>query len=156
MKKTNLTKSFLAALLCMLIIFSLGGCGTKTPADNQSSAPVSTVASVWDNALYSKDTTLGEGSKTVTVAVVIDNNKLTFTLKTDGSTLGDALIDTNLVEGDQGDYGLFITHVNGIRADYNLDGAYWSINQNGEALMTGADSTNISGGESFELVYTKA
>lgn len=156
MKKTNLTKSLLAAFLCALFIFSLGACGSKAPADNQSSAPASTAASVWDNALYSKDTTLGEGSKTITVDVIIDDNKLTFTLKTDGATLGDALVDTKLVEGDQGDYGLFITHVNGIRADYNLDGAYWSINQNGQALMSGADSTNISGGESFELVYTKA
>ncbi len=155
MKKTILKTKLLSALLCALLIFSLGACTAKAPDDNQSSASASTVASVWDNALYSKDTTLGEGSKTVTVYVVIDDQKLTFTLKTDGATLGDALVDTKLVEGEQGDYGLFITHVNGIRADYNLDGAYWSINQNGEALMTGADSTNISGGESFELVYTK-
>lgn len=155
MKKTNLLKALIVALLCTSLFFSLCGCGGKV-TDNASSAPASTAASVWDNALYSKDTTLGEGDKTITVEVVIDNNKLTFTLKTDGDTLGDALIDTKLVTGEQGEYGLFITHVNGVRADYNLDGAYWAINQNGQALMTGADSTNISGGESFELVYTKA
>ena len=154
MKKTNLLKTLIAALLCTALFFCLCGCGGKI-TDNGSSAPASS-ASVWDNALYSKDTTLGEGDKTITVDVVIDNNKLNFTLKTDGDTLGDALIDTKLVTGEQGEYGLFITHVNGVRADYNLDGAYWAINQNGQALMTGADSTNISGGESFELVYTKA
>lgn len=151
MKQTNLLKALIVALLCTLLFFSLCGCGGKV-TDNGSSAP----ASVWDNALYSKDTTLGEGDKTITVEVVIDNNKLTFTLKTDGDTLGDALIDTKLVTGEQGEYGLFITHVNGVRADYNLDGAYWSINQNGKMLMSGADSTKILGGESFEIVYTKA
>lgn len=154
MKKTNLTKALLSILLAAILVLSLGACGAKTPDENLSNAPA--VSSVWEGALYSKDTALGEGSKTVTVKVVKDDATLTFTLKTDGATLGDALVDTKLVEGEQGDYGLFIKKVNGIRADYNLDGAYWSINQDGKPLMSGADSTNISGGEVFELVYTKA
>lgn len=155
MKKTNFTKALLSILLAAILVLSLGACGAKTPDGNLSSAP-STASSVWEGALYSKDTALGEGGKTVTVKVKKDDSTLTFTLKTDGATLGDALVDTKLVEGEQGDYGLFIKKVNGIRADYNLDGAYWSINQDGKPLMSGADSTNISGGEVFELVYTKA
>lgn len=154
MKKTNFAKALLSVLLCALLVFSVCACKPTTPDKDASSTPA--VSSVWEGALYSKDTTLGSGDKTVTVKVEKDGQTLTFTLKTDGATLGDALVDTKLVEGEQGDYGLFIKKVNGIRADYNLDGAYWAINKDGKPLMSGADSTNISGGEVFELVYTKA
>ncbi len=154
MKKTNFAKTLLCALLCALLILSLGACN-KNLSDIQSSAPSSST-SVWDNALYSTDTTLGEGSKTVTVKVIKDEQVLTFTLKTDGETLGDAIVDTKLVEGEQGQYGLYITKVNGISAVYETDNAYWSIEQNGTALMSGADGIEISGGECYELVYTKA
>lgn len=156
MKKTNLFKTVLAILLCSALTLGLCACNQKANNSYQSSKPQTSTQSVWDTALYSTDTTLGEGGKTVTVAVVIEDQKLNFTLKTDVATLGDALTETKLVEGEQGQYGLFILKVNGIRADYNLDGAYWSLNQNGAPLPTGADSINISGGESFELVYTKA
>ena len=60
-----------------------------------------------------------------------------------------------LVEGETGDYGLYIKVVDGLRADYDLDGAYWAISKDGEYLMTGADSTPIADGEHYELTYTK-
>ena len=52
-------------------------------------------------------------------------------------------------------YGIYIKKVNGIRADYNLDGAYWNLTKNGEYLMTGADMTPIADGEHYEFTYTK-
>lgn len=82
---------------------------------------------LWENALYTKDTTLGSGKKTVTVEVEAEENKITFTVKTDAETLGDALLENKLVEGDEGQYGLFLTSVNGIKADYSADGSYWAF-----------------------------
>ena len=72
-----------------------------------------------------------------------------------GLFLADALLEAKLVEGDMDTYGLYIKYVNGIRADYTLDGAYWSLSKGGEMLMTGASDTPIADGDSFELTYTK-
>ena len=78
-----------------------------------------------------------------------------FEIKTNAENLGDALLEAKLVEGEMGDYGLYIKSVNGIRADYELDGAYWSLSKGGEMLMTGASDTPIADGDTFELTYTK-
>ena len=78
-----------------------------------------------------------------------------FTIKTDKENLGDALIEHNLVEGEQGAYGLYIKKVNGITADYDVDKHYWSISKDGTALMTGADGETIVGGEHYEITRAK-
>ena len=82
-------------------------------------------------------------------------NQITLTIHTDKEILGDALLDHKLIEGEDGDYGMYIKKVNGIQADYDKDGAYWAFSQNGEYMMTGVDGTSIAGGETYELVYTK-
>lgn len=90
--------------------------------------------------------------KTVTVKVVSeDKTEKTFKIETDGKTLADALDKENLVEWRD---GMIIT-VDGVRADYNLDGAYWSISKAGVPLMTGAGDEVISDGAVYELTYTK-
>ncbi len=110
---------------------------------------------IWANAIYTEDTELGEGSKTVCVEVKIEDKSITFTIHTDAETLGDALVAHGLVEGKDSQFGLYIKKVNGITADYGIDGSYWGFYQNGEYMMTGVDTTEISGGEHFELVYEK-
>jgi hypothetical protein len=95
--------------------------------------------------------------KTITV-IVTDNEGVntTFTYTTDAEMLGDVLVEEGLISGEQGPYGLMVDTVNGLRADYNLDGAYWSFCKGGEYLMTGVDTTPIADGEQFEIVWTKA
>ncbi len=109
---------------------------------------------LWENATYVDDTEFGSGAKTVTVTVKVEEHTVTFTINTDKSTLGDALLEHGLIAGEQGDYGLYVKTVNGITADYDADQSYWGFYQNGEYMMTGVDGTEISGGESYELVYT--
>ena len=106
----------------------------------------------WADALYTADTTLGEGAKTVTVQVTAYEKTVVFTIKTDAQYLGQALLDNKLVEGEMGAYGLYIKRVNGILADYDIDGTYWAFYSNGEYMMSGVDTTEISGGEHYELV----
>ena len=50
----------------------------------------------------------------------------------------------------------FVTQVNGLRADYTLDGAYWSFYINGEYCMEGVDSQPIADGDAFTIQYELA
>ena len=45
--------------------------------------------------------------------------------------------------------------VNGILADYDVDGTYWGLTKDGEYVMSGADTTYIADGEHYELTKTK-
>ena len=53
-----------------------------------------------------------------------------------------------------GDYGLYITEVDGEAAVYEEDGAYWAFYQDGEYANQSVDQTPISDGDAFSLVYT--
>ena len=104
-----------------------------------------------------KEEVKNEGTVSITVEIVDNESKSTeYTITTDTGTLWGALEHEGLAEGDDSEYGIMIHTVNGLRADYNLDGAYWALYKDGEYLSTGAESTVISDGEHYELVYTKA
>ena len=109
----------------------------------------------WETATYDRDTELGEGEKTVTVKVIAEEQELTFTIHTDKETLGDALLEHKLIDGDQGPYGLYVKKVNGIVADYDVDQTWWKLSKAGVDAMTGVDSTEIADGEQYELTRTK-
>ncbi len=111
---------------------------------------------VWNDAVYTEDTTLGEGATAVTVKVTAEEKTVTLTLLTDEATLADALLAAELCRGEIAQYGLMISHVNGIRADYDLDhGYFWSISVNGEISLLGASDIPIIAGNIYELVRRK-
>ena len=112
--------------------------------------------SLWAEAAYTEDTTLGEGTTTVTVEVKVEDKSIDLTLKTDKTILGDALLEHKLIEGEEGQYGMYIKRVNGITADFDVDQSFWAFYKNGEMMMTGVDGTEIKDGEHYELVYTKS
>lgn len=98
-----------------------------------------------------------QGGKTITVEVVHkDESKKTFTCHTDEEYLAEVLVREGIVEDNQGPYGLYILVADGERADYDTDGAYWSVLQNGEPAATGASEVPVHDGDSFSLVYTLA
>ena len=142
MKKRSLQIIF--ALLILTVAFSIVSCGNTAPDP-----------AVWDNAVYTSDTSFGNGAITVEVEVRVEENTVTFTLNTDKTTLGEALIEHSLISGEVGQYGLYVKVVNGITADYDTDKSYWSFYKNGEYLMSGVDTTEIKNGEHYEIVYTK-
>ena len=166
----TIIKRTLAVLLALLCLSSLIACGGKenvsvpeTPDTDGSSAmdgsasEDSTVSKtgLWKDALYLKDTTFGEGAKTITVTVKADGQSVTFTLKTDKTTVGDALMEHKLITGEEGDFGLYIKTVNGILADYNVDQTYWAFYVDGEYAVTGVDSTKVTEGTVYTLERTK-
>ena len=157
----NTIKSTLALILALLMTLCLFSCKNgeaETPETSGVAAEnAGTIAreGLWETATYLEDTSFGEGAKTVTVKVIAEDKSVTFTVKTDAKTLGEALLAHGLIAGDMGDYGLYIKFVNGIRADYDLDQRYWSFTKNGEYMMTGADMTDIADGECYEFTYAK-
>lgn len=110
---------------------------------------------LWTDATYKKDTTFGSGSKTIEVEVIAGESSVTFTIHTDKETVGAALMEHNLIEGDEGAYGLYIKKVNGILADYDVDQSWWGFYKNGEMMMTGVDLTAFADGDHYELKYER-
>ena len=149
------------ALLCLICLFSCGSSSNdnKEQPSTDGSIEVSdkTVSKtgVWENALYLEDTTFGEGETTVTVTVKADGQSVTFTLNTDKTTVGDALLEHSLIAGEEGAYGLYVKKVNGITADYDKDQTYWALYIDGEYAMSGVDSTEIGAGKVYTLERTK-
>ena len=141
MKKT--IKSTISIALSLLFLLSLVACNTvdKTGA--------------WENATYLKDKELGKGSKTIVVEVEAEDQKVAFTIHTDKDTVGDALMEHDLIEGEEGAYGLYVKKVNGITADYDTDKHYWALYIDGEYAMSGVDSTEVKDGVTYRLVRTK-
>lgn len=111
--------------------------------------------SLWDSATYTESVAFGEGAKTIKVEVKAEEKSVVFTISTDAQYLGEALTEHSLVSGDNTEYGLYIKTVNGMRAEYETDGYYWSLKKGGEYLMTGADATEIADGEEYALIRTK-
>ncbi len=73
-------------------------------------------------------TVLGQGEKSVMVLVVDDKGgENAFEVRTDEAFLMDALIGVELIEVEEVSWGYNITMVNGVKADYEKDQAYWSI-----------------------------
>lgn len=105
--------------------------------------------------LYKSDTELGSGSVTVFVDVVAYGKKVTFTVRTDKKTLGEALLEHGLIEGSVEAYGLYVKKVNGVLADYDIDQTYWNFSKDGKMMPVGVDKAEIANGEHYEFTRTK-
>ena len=110
-------------------------------------------------ALFGPKTT--EGSKNVTLSVVDDGGN-----STDYETQTDALVLQELMDelkeegftygGAEGEYGLMVDTINGVRADYTLDGAYWSFYVNDAYCNYGISEQPVNDGDAFSIIYTHA
>ncbi|MBR3766676.1 MAG: DUF4430 domain-containing protein [Clostridia bacterium] len=152
-------KKIISCFLLTVFIFMLASCVSPTDKETPISGSDETSSSeitLFSDALYDEDTTLGEGEKTVYLSVITPEKTVKFTVLTDKTVLGEALIDVNLIEGEEGPYGLYIKKVNGISAVYETDGAYWNVSIGGEASNTGIDGIKLADGGEYELTYTKA
>ena len=102
-----------------------------------------------------------EGSKAITIEVVDSKEKsVVYELKTDAQYLIEAMEEAKdqglTYEGEDGQYGFSISAMNGERADYTLDGAYWAFYVNEEYCNYGVSEQPVEDGDAFEIVYTKA
>ena len=98
-----------------------------------------------------------EGQKTITVSVThADESKKDFPITTTVETLHQALDQEKLIQGEDRGGFFMVLVVDGETADYNVDGSYWAMLQDGEWMMTGVDDTMIQDGAHYEFVYTPA
>jgi len=106
--------------------------------------------------LYTEDTALGTGSKTFTfVFDDFEGNDITFTISTNKTILADALREHDLIDGEEGDFGLYVKRVNGILHDFDKDATYWSLYIGDDYALTGVDTTEITDGATYRFKATR-
>lgn len=96
------------------------------------------------------------GSKEITVTVVNDQGEeKNYRLRTDASYLSQALeeIEGLSVEGEEGDYGMYVRAVNGLEAVYERDQAYWAFYVNGEYCNYAIEEQPVYDKDAFEIRY---
>ncbi|MBQ6814665.1 MAG: DUF4430 domain-containing protein [Lachnospiraceae bacterium] len=148
------SKRINSLLLCMMLIVAMAitmvGCGAKDSGD--SNQP-STKAQANEEA---KIEVLGEGQTKFSFVVVDeDGNETAFEIHTDKTTVGEALLDVQLIEGETSEYGLYVKKVNGITADYDETKTYWAFYVNGEYAAAGVDATTIEDGATYSFKVEK-
>lgn len=100
-----------------------------------------------------------QGEKAVTITVVDDQGEDTsYETNTDAEYLQGAMEDAEglTFSGEESDYGLMVDTVNGVTADYDKDGAYWSFYVNGEYCNYGIGEQPVEDGDEFAIEYTTA
>lgn len=153
----NKLVALLAAVALALAL--LTGCGSPaSSAASQSGADSSSVAAsqpasepASSEAGDSQQAEIKHITLTVTYA---DGHSDELAIDTEAEFLKEAIEDQVELGGEEGEYGFFIESVNGEKADYDADGAYWAIYVNDEYGMYGVDSQPVADGDSYALVYT--
>ena len=59
-------------------------------------------------------------------------------------------------DGTDGEYGIMIEYINGERASYTEDNAYWALYVNGEYGQNGCDTQPVMDGDVYAWKYEKA
>ena len=98
-----------------------------------------------------------EGSKSITIYVVNDmQERATYELNTDGEYLRQAMEEAEglTFSGAESEYGMMVDTVNGVKADYSENGAYWGFYVNGDYCNYGIDAQPILDGDVFSIEYT--
>lgn len=151
MKKSILAMKMRGILLSMILVaamaLSMMGCGKDAASQQGTNVSQEVNGGV---------TILGEGQATFNFTVVDKDGKQTqFEIHTDKTTVGEALLDLELIAGDMGDFGLYVKTVNGITADYDVDQTYWAFYVDGEYAMSGVDTTDITEGSQYMFKVEK-
>lgn len=156
MKMTRIKKT-LSLVLCIVLIAAIAlfttACNGNNSSEPTTSAQETTSTPATEGTTAAPDATvLGKGETKFTFTVTdLDGKQTVFEINTDKKTVGEALLELELIAGDDSEYGLYVKTVNGTTLDYDKDGAYWAFYTNGEYAIKGVDSTNIVPGETYEL-----
>ena len=150
MKRVRSTH-WLSFLLCIVLIAAAAwvttGC-SSSGAEEDASAVGAAVAKDGD--------TLGTGETEFPLIIADqDGTEIRITVRTDKTVVGEALQELGLLEGEEGQYGLYVKVVNGIRADYDKDKVYWAFYVNGDYAVSGVDVTEICAGDEYALRVEK-
>lgn len=162
---TNSMKKWLSFILCVALIAAIAltamGCDqAETPETPETSGDTTVTTAEGGTVAETPDpnapTIKGEGATVFYFNVVDKDGKETkFEIHTDKTTVGEALLELGLIEGDMGEYGLYVKKVNGITAEYEVDGTYWAFYVGNSYGMTGVDMTEIEPGATYAFKVSK-
>lgn len=112
---------------------------------------VAALVLVWH--FFGPDRDTDSFDKTVTVSVIHgDGSQKDFEIKTNEEFLRGALEQEKLVQGDDGEFGLFITAVDGEEADGGAEQWWCVCDGEGNMLPTGVDDAAIHDGDAFQII----
>lgn len=97
-----------------------------------------------------------EGAKFITIEVIDDEqNSKVYEVNTDAEYLRQAMEEAEGLEfsGTESEYGLMVDTINGVTADYNVNGAYWSFYVDGAYCNYGMDTQPVEDGDAFQIKY---
>ena len=160
----NSMKKWLSFILCVALIAAIAltamGCTDTNPETPETSGDTTVTTAESGTTAETPDpnapTVKGEGATVFYFNVVDKDGKETkFEIHTDKTTVGEALLELGLIEGDMGDYGLYVKKVNGITAVYEVDGTYWAFYVGDDYGMTGVDMTDIEPGATYAFKVSK-
>lgn len=155
MKMTR-TKKALSFILCIVLIAAIA-LFTTACNDNKTNDTTTTTEGAISTTEIPKATVLGEGETKFNFTVVdLEGNEAAFEINTDKKTVGEALLDLELIAGEQGNPGFLVNTVNGKTLDYNKDDAYWAFYINGDYATSGVDTTDIVAGTTYTFKAEKA
>lgn len=153
-------KSKLSLIICIVLIAAIAlfttACGDKninTPDDE-----ITTEAEVNSVEAVSAETVseIGQGETSFYFSVFYeDGTSDNFVVNTDKTTVGEALMELELIGGEEGPYGLYVKTVNGVTADYSVNGTYWAFYADGAYASAGADMTEITEGSLYAFRVEK-
>lgn len=157
MKMTRLKKS-LSLFLCIVLIAAIAlfttGCNDNTPEtpEQETTQDTENIAEIGSNVHFEDISEVGEGETEFIFTVTdVDGKETKFQIHTDKKTVGEALIELNLIEGEDGPFGMYVKTVNGDTFDYDKDGKYWAFYINGEYAASSADLTDITEGATYSF-----
>ena len=128
-------KKLLAIVMCVVMLLSLAACGAKQEETPETGA---------------------EKMSFTVIVVHKDGTEKTFSYETNEKYVGPVLEADGLLKGNEGPYGMEITEVDGEKAVYSEDGAYWAVYEGEEYALQGIDTTPVKEGQVYKLVWTAA
>ena len=154
--KMKRMKKALSCILCMVLLVAMALVTTGCSGNAGNSKVTSTTETVAASEVQEEAAVLGEGGKQFRFGVVdLEGKETWFEIHTDEEMVGAALLDLNLIEGEEGPYGLYVKAVNGIAADYDKDKVYWAFYVNDDYGATGVDMTKIEEGTIYSFRMAK-
>ena len=157
MKFSNkkIVTSILTMMLVASMVASTVGCGGSNQ-QGQNSVQNTEVQSTEAQNEEAQVTILGEGATQFAFTVIDkEGNETVFEIHTDKEIVGEALLELEMIAGEDGAYGLYVKTVNGITADYDVNQTYWAFYVNGEYATSGVDTTAIEEGMTYTFKVEK-
>lgn len=147
MKKRNLIIILSVVLIALIALFGTLHITSKSGDENNTDKAPS--------QSQNNDAQKEQGINITVKLVLADKTETVFKIKTETTTLADALLEKKLISKEEYDAGFYST-INGVRADYTLDKTWWCFYINGKEALTGANEIILNEGDSFEIVQTPA